>query len=153
MNTDNRESLIKQAIILSVISMLVGIFIYIFLRPTAAQAVHFIINIFPILDNVREITTNYNYSNWLLYNLPDALWVYSYTVLIVAIWGYRNSLESKIWLSTVPIICIGYEIAQYFYIIKGTYDIKDVIYSITAIVIGSYTIKIIKEKREGVSNE
>jgi len=128
--------------------MLAGIAIYVLLRPTEAQAVTLLLDLFPIIDTLRENLVNYNYPSWVLYNLPDFLWAYSYSLFIIYMWGFERNLENIIWLSTIPVLTLGYEISQYFNLLPGTFDILDIIFTIGAILASIITIKTIKSKGE-----
>lgn len=128
--------------------MLAGIAIYVLLRPTEAQAVTLLLDLFPIIDILRENMVSHSYPSWVLYNLPDFLWAYSYSLFIISMWGFKMNLESIIWLSTIPVLTLGYEISQYFNLLPGTFDILDIIFTIGAILASIITIKTIKSKGE-----
>jgi hypothetical protein len=62
-----------------------------------------------------------------LYSLPDALWVYSFTALMCLLWGReRNSAARIIWLSLPTILAVGAEFGQFPKWIPGTFDPVDV---------------------------
>ena len=129
---------------MSCISMLAGIAIYVLLRPTEALAITLILDYFPIITIWRENLVSYNYPSWVLYNLPDFLWAYSYSLFIISMWGFDRKLENIVWLSTIPLLTLGHEISQYFNLLPGTFDILDIIFTIGAILASIITIKIIK---------
>lgn len=133
---------------MSCISMLAGIAIYVLLRPTEALAIVLLLDHFPIITIWRENLVSYNYPSWVLYNLPDFLWAYSYSLFIISMWGFERNLESIIWLSTIPVLTLGYEISQYFNLLPGTFDILDIIFTIGAILASIITMKTIKSKGE-----
>jgi hypothetical protein len=60
-----------------------------------------------------------NISNY----LPDGLWAYSFTSAIIAIWDRKINY---FWLSILAFCFISFELMQYFKLLKGTGDIKDV---------------------------
>lgn len=124
--------------------MLAGIAIYVLLRPTEAQAVTLLLDLFPIIETLRENMVSYSYPSWVLYNLPDFLWAYSYSLFIISMWGFKMNLENIVWLSTIPILTLGYEVSQYFNLLPGTFDILDVIFTVAAILTSIITIKILK---------
>ena len=99
----NKLKTIRVSLLISCISMLAGITIYVLLRPTEAQAVTLLLDLFPIIDTLRENLVSYNYPSWVLYNLPDFLWAYSYSLFIISMWAFERNLESIIWLSTIPV--------------------------------------------------
>ena len=121
---------ICKNIVLSIVSILLGTYIYIFYRQDIVFKTYF------NLDNI------YNYQDcsnnfikyYLIYCLPDALWYFA--LLIIQI-----ELLTKIFFSqllflvsiALPFIC---EILQLFNKIKGTFDMRDVcIYLITLLIV------------------
>jgi len=64
--------------------------------------------------------------DWLLYSLPDGLWVFSYICLMLGIWKKSVSRQNIFWIGIVPFIAIGSEIAQLFGTVQGTFDITDI---------------------------
>lgn len=73
--------------------------------------------------------------NWALYNLPDGLWLFSYTLLIDAIWSKNNIKYYFIGIITLFILIL--EIAQMMHIFPGTGDILDIASYLIALIIYS----------------
>ena len=63
---------------------------------------------------------------WIAYNLPDALWLFSFLSAIQIIWG-KVLREKYLWLSVIVIASIGTEYLQNFHIIPGTFDTWDIV--------------------------
>lgn len=59
------------------------------------------------------------------YNLPDGLWLYSLTNLMIMVWGNKISGQSLIWICSIPILGFLTEILQANHLFQGTYDIND----------------------------
>jgi len=76
----------------------------------------------------------------ILFSLPDALWVYSFTMFL------SIYLKNKIILSTVFIGSIITEILQLWFVV-GTFDIHDVIYMSALYLIAMYFIKKFEEEK------
>ena len=75
----------------------------------------------------------------IVYSLPDGLWAMSYTMLILHI-RKNTKITTLIWSSIIPLIGIISEIAQYFFIIPGTFDIFDLsMYIVLPITVISYS--------------
>ena len=73
--------------------------------------------------------------SWILFSLPDALWLYALTTLIIFIWQRKLSIHSLPWILFCPFIAFATEIGQGLKVIPGTFDIKDIIaYSIAIII-------------------
>ena len=76
----------------------------------------------------------------ILFSLPDALWVYSFTMFLSIY--YKN----RIILSAIFIGSIITEILQLWFVI-GTFDIYDVIYMFTLYLIAMYFVKKFEEEK------
>jgi len=75
----------------------------------------------------------------IVYSLPDGLWAMSYTMLILHI-RKNTKITTLIWSSIIPLIGIISEIAQYFFILPGTFDIFDLgMYIVLPITVISYS--------------
>lgn len=60
--------------------------------------------------------------NWILFSLPDALWIYAFTFYLGAIWASGPRLHRICWTSVGPVIGIGGELGQRVGIVPGTFD-------------------------------
>ncbi|MGX7666060.1 hypothetical protein [Flavobacterium pedocola] len=65
--------------------------------------------------------------DWMLYSLPDGLWLSSYICLVLMIWKNKINKENIVWVFSVPVIAVLSEAGQFFKIIPGTFDWMDVI--------------------------
>jgi hypothetical protein len=79
------------------------------------------------ISQIRNISNVYKIENsdWLIYSLPDGLWMFSFTTIILYIW--RNTINRKnfAWIIIMPIIAFCTEICQKYDLINGTYDTND----------------------------
>ena len=95
------------------------------------------IGIYPFIQQLRS---KGNFDSWLVYSLPDGLWLFSYIILMGAIWAFdmRKSL-----LCSVPmiIIAIGSELLQFPHIVRGTFDMMDLLCYAIGSVSGLFYIK------------
>lgn len=75
--------------------------------------------------------------NFILYSIPDFIWVYSGTISLLYIW--KCSMYKYLWIF-LPVICaVGAEILQKVGLISGTFCIIDITFYITGFVL-SYII-------------
>lgn len=106
------------------------------------------IGIYPFIKQLRP---QGDFDSWWFYSLPDGLWLFSYIILIGAIWTFdmRKSL-----LFSVPliVIAIGSELLQIPHIVRGTFDIIDLLCYIAGSVIGFFYIKKLN-KNNGYENK
>ena len=65
--------------------------------------------------------------SWIIYNLPDGLWIFSFTSLMCYMWKDEISYLSIIWILFPLVFAFCFEFGQKFNFIKGTYDKYDLI--------------------------
>lgn len=88
------------------------------------------VNLSESISNLRLFTFPLSdlFPNWFLYSLPDGLWLFSCTSILLVIWNNRISNQNIYWLLSVPSISIISEIGQFFLIFPGTFDTFDLIF-------------------------
>ena len=95
-----------------------------------------------IIDSLRN--NFYGYRTYIpksiLFSLPDALWVYSFTMFLSIY--YKN----RIILSAIFVGSIITEILQLWFVV-GTFDIYDIIYMFALYLIAMYFIKKFEEEK------
>jgi hypothetical protein len=62
---------------------------------------------------------------WILFTLPDALWVYALTSWLISIWSGSESTFKSIWISTGLLSAFMIEWAQATHLLAGTFDVAD----------------------------
>jgi hypothetical protein len=88
--------------------------------------------------------------DFILYSLPDGLWVYSGTVLFLRIWRHeKNSFSKYFWILLPFAVSILMEFSQLFNLIRGTFCFNDVLFIIFLFIIPIY----ISLNKNGGSNE
>ena len=103
------------------------------------------------LDFIIDFLRNnfYEYRTYIpksvLFSLPDALWVYSFTMFL------SIYFKNKIILSAIFVGSIITEILQLWFVV-GTFDIYDVIYMFALYLIAMYFIKKFEEEKEWKRN-
>ena len=102
------------------VPLLVGILIYIFLRPD-----NFIYNDLFLSPIKININTNSKVVSFLIYSLPNGLWSMSFTQLIFHIYKIRT-LKIIILSSIMLFVGIIIELLQYQSFMNGTFDINDI---------------------------
>jgi hypothetical protein len=67
------------------------------------------------INEIRKLTIPLSKSlpDWILYSLPDGLWVFSYMALMLFIWNRNITAQNILWFFLVPILAIGSEVFQY----------------------------------------
>lgn len=80
-----------------------------------------------IIDFLRFEVQDWHISSYTRYSFPDGLYCAAYILIIDAIWSKDNSPIKYIIISLVPLITITSELFQYFGLVKGTFDVYDLI--------------------------
>lgn len=109
----------------TVLSILLGTSIYVFLRPTTPVFFKWIywLGLGNELEVARQNTLQYTalFPTWFLYALPDGLWAFGYTLFMFGFWLGKNSKLAYFWLCSVPLLIFGFEILQLLHTISGTF--------------------------------
>lgn len=108
-----------------------GIIIYFFYRTED-------LNIYNWLHLQSVSRISYVCPNWLKYNLPDGLWIYSLTTMMIFIWKKKLHLHSLGWIFSGLIFAIVIEFGQKFGIIIGTFDWMDLTFYIIAFILSCF---------------
>ena len=69
---------------------------------------------------------------WFLYSLPDAAWVSCGMLLFAAIWSGSRNAYRHFWVALPLLLSIVAEYGQLLHLIPGTYDLSDVVASLSA---------------------
>jgi len=121
----------KKLLIGHIASLCIGSLIYILFRSTHLRMFVWFerINISSVINNVRNFTSAYsdNLPTFILYSLPDGLWLFSYISLILYLWKNELKNENFFWVFSIPFISIFSELSQIIKIIPGTFDIIDLL--------------------------
>ena len=114
---------------LSFISLALGVLLYLFYRPLTLKYIDWLDNIIPVevIRNLQHsVYPSRDYlSNFLIFSLPDGLWVFSYVSFMRAIWFESSNRIRFVWFALIPVIAIGSEMIQKLGILQGTYDLYD----------------------------
>lgn len=77
---------------------------------------------------------------WTYFSLPDGLWMYSFTSALIIYWeGEFDNL--KHWLLIPFFLGVVVEIFQAFKITKGTFDVFDLLFSLSGFLLSLYILK------------
>lgn len=127
---------------IAVLAFAFGSFIYLCFCPTDLLLYDWF-NLDTQTEWIQDLRANYvNVStpNWFRYNLPDALWLMSYLLIMEVIWSDSDRYYKSIFIYGMLAISILAELLQYFHVIPGTGDWWDVfVYLVTLLIF--YLIK------------
>lgn len=135
----------KKLVLHIVLPIFIGSMIYILFREKTLLMFDWFIYL--KLDFIIDFLRNnfYGYRTYIpksiLFSLPDALWVYSFTMFLSVYF------KNRILLSMIFIGSIITEISQLWFVV-GTFDIYDVIYMFALYLIAMYFIKKFEEEKK-----
>lgn len=114
-----------------IIPLIVGVAIYALYRNGNLLFftwVEYVIGLKPSLNfslDLTQILMNLHIPNWIIFSLPDGIWIYVLTSTIFVVWAQKIHL---FWLSVPIFLGIGLEIFQLYNLVPGTFDSIDLIF-------------------------
>ena len=127
--------------------LVIGSFIYLLLRCNNVYFIDIAENMFFMnLDQIAGYTCQKVItSEWITNNLPDGLWVYSLTSLMIIIWQ-NYTLTSLVWICSGLLIAILSEFCQAIGLLSGTYDQIDIVFYLLAFGLANFNLSSIPLK-------
>ncbi len=125
---------LRTAIIHCVLPIVLGGLLYILFRSTHLRMFEWVSEfgfdniIFSVRGSIGEFKNSV--PKWIYFSLPDGLWVYSFTSALLIIWR-KNRRQARLWILVPFTLGVIIEILQLFHLFPGTFDILDLIFSIT----------------------
>ena len=113
-------------LVICLFSFLISLSIYLLLRSSNLKFINFAENKIPLLFEARKKSLSYSHSlpDFLLYNVPDALFLLAYNTLIIWIWYPKKN--SVYWIVIMLILMFLLEGLQYLGVLSGTFDVSDI---------------------------
>ena len=95
------------------------------------------------IENLRSqpIISKIRLPDLILYALPDGLYVFSFTTILLLLWGNKLSNKSCFWMFSIPIMAIISEFLQYYGWFPGTYDIADLVCYVVGFILPFYLFR------------
>ena len=124
-----RKTMTKCEGILGVIFLACGCVIYLLFRSKTLYIYQWcaVLGLSDSIDMLRSGVQNWNVSEFVRFSLPDGLYCAAYMLIIDAIWYKDHGIVKCIIISLVPFVTISSEVLQYFGLVKGTFDMYDLI--------------------------
>jgi len=158
MCADKRYSLalaMKRSIIVHILfPIAVGAAIYILFRPNSLLVFSWAktAGLSELIESARRLSEPLRNSipSWVIYSLPDGLWVYAMTAFFAVLWKEAApGLLQTCWMLTGAFLGIGSETLQGFGLVRGAFDVGDVIaYSIGTLL----AVTLVSPRRATASN-
>lgn len=120
---------VTSEVILGVLFLACGSAIYLLFRSKTLNIYQWCsaLGLSNMIDSLRNCVQDWNISEFVKFSLPDGLYCAAYILIIDAIWHYDNGIVKKIVISLIPFVTISSEVLQYLGLVKGTFDIYDLI--------------------------
>lgn len=132
-------------VIIFFIPIMLGGVIYIIFRTEKLIMFHWFeyLSLSNEVNFIKTFKNVYSFPDWFIYNLPDGLWLCSYTAISLEIWKHSITKQNIFWIFSIPFITILSEIFQLFKIIPGTFDFIDIVFYLFGIFFAYFISKII----------
>jgi hypothetical protein len=133
-------------IILSIFSFFISLGIYLIFRSDDLLLVNYFLSKFETLEDLRNVLNSKIHlkQSFILYNLPDGLFLFSYNALIAFVCRDINKVYQ--WIFSFLLIMIFIEFLQYYDIVKGTFDFVDIISYIVFSILSVFMINLYTKK-------
>ncbi len=143
----------RSVVLLSIIlSLAIGVFIYGITRTESIYLNQWLgqVGNGKVLDVLQGLVQNSQIPDWIIYSLPDALWMLALSWVILLIWDFKINSRSIPWISFAILFGGLLETLQGFHFVPGTFDMRDLLFMfIGAVLPVSFTsIKIKRKKNE-----
>lgn len=87
------------------------------------------------IDTLRLAVLDWQLPSFIKFSLPDGLYCAAYLFIIDAIWHEDQGWKKYVFLAIVPVVTISSEVLQGLGLVRGTFDILDLLcYSIPPII-------------------
>lgn len=135
--------------VLAIILLLWGTAIYVLYRPLNLYLFKLfeLTNTLTTIEQLRSSFVDINIPDWVIYNLPDGLWLLSYMLIIDMIWNSEEILKT-VFLWIVPVMIACHEFLQLLGVVRGTWDVLDLLSYFLAICMYLLIKNIIYVKKE-----
>ena len=136
--------------IISFISLLVGSFIYLIFRPMSLLMFKWVdhFGLTEKILSIRVLFNDFDPNNFVIYNLPNGLWVLSISILLIKIWGETKSKYFKIYMSFLFILVVLPETLQFFKLLDGTFDVFDLVVNLVFFSLPFYCKKLFSSTKK-----
>lgn len=116
-------------LLFAVLLILIGGSIYVLFRTDTLRLFHWIFSL-GLSDDVnamREMCSGVSLPDFVLYSLPDCLWLTSYLFIVNAVVPKTDKRTFVFWLCVLPVAAVIHECLQGLRVISGVFDISDLL--------------------------
>ena len=129
MFSESKKITVSVECCLGLLFLICGCTIYLLFRSKSLNIYQWCtaLGLSSVIDNLREQVQNWNISEFVKFSLPDGLYCTAYILIIDAIWYKDKGIMKCVIISFVPFVTFCSEIMQYLGLVKGTFDVYDLI--------------------------
>lgn len=120
---EQAEKIIRKYVIYVALPLVLAIAIYVAFRPNPPLLLLTIMDQLSMTQRPVSLGSGFD---WFVYNVPDALWAFSFSSFLLITCQNDHPNSRKLYLACGLIVMFGYEAAQGSYL-PGTYDHLDVV--------------------------
>jgi hypothetical protein len=148
--TQNTNGFKLIVIASTALPLLLGGFLYILFRQRTLVMFDWfdLIGMTPAIDRLRAISLCFKSDiwPWVIYSLPDALWVFSFSSFVIHLWSEERAIALMLSVLVV-FLSAALEIMQYFRMVPGSFDF---LYLILILTFGAMPVFIFHFKQRSV---
>jgi hypothetical protein len=130
-------------VLIMMLPLLFGSVIYILLRPDEPVFFYWfkMIGLEHWLNLLRNnaLISSLNFPDWVIYSLPNGLWAFACSFIIMVIWNGNKSLLKYFWFAALSLLVLGFELLQLSGMLPGTFCIEDLLLGAAGITLGIIT--------------
>lgn len=124
-----------------ILPIAIGAAIYLLFRTTSLLVFDWVAkaHLSEVTFAARQLLSGIHLPEWLLYTLPDGLWVYAVTSWMILIWKGNPPFH---WLFVGLALAVGGEIGQAIAIVPGTYQHLDILFYVTGFLLACLQLEL-----------
>lgn len=109
------------------VSLLVGGLIYVLFRPESLLMFHALraMGMMGVVERMRESVAGWQLPEFVVFCLPNGLWVVAYTMLMDVLWRNKSEKVRMGWACLMPVAGCLSEVGQMCGLVPGTFDWVD----------------------------
>lgn len=128
---EKRLRIVEFAI--GIVFLVVGCAIYLLFRSKSLNIYQwcYSLGLSDIIDTFRNSVQECKLSDFVKYSLPDGLYCAAYILIIDSIWFRDSGIRKNTIVLIVPFVTTCSEILQHYGLVRGTFDVNDLICYVT----------------------
>ena len=140
--------------ILATVAMLAGGMIYVLWRSDTLLMFAWFdaLGMRPAVGMLREYAALHFQAlpHWVVFSLPQALWLFSGILYFQCIWRGANAASSMLWTGAFVAIAFGFELGQLLNLVPGYFDVWDALSLIAAYLLALAVLDFTSTRRRRV---